>query len=146
MGRLCTRGEYLRTKRNAHELFWDISAFLPGESKSLRKELMDPSPPTETVKEKGRGEGKFRASGAGSCPSPSDNISSTSNSKMFCASRSPAVRSLANIIRCCFSRRNFRACASKIWAESSRSNLWRRDMFSAENDNLQDRLWRTHCS
>jgi hypothetical protein len=66
--RLCTRGKYLEIKENAYELSRGISAFLPKESKSLRKKLINLSPPTGTVKEKGRGEKKFRAFRTGNCP------------------------------------------------------------------------------
>jgi hypothetical protein len=59
VGRLCTREKYLRAKGNAHELFWGISAFLPGEFKNLRKGLVDPFS-IGTVKEKGRGEEEFK--------------------------------------------------------------------------------------
>jgi hypothetical protein len=40
VGRLCTRGKYLRIKENAYELPYSILTFLLGESKSaeLRKE------------------------------------------------------------------------------------------------------------
>jgi hypothetical protein len=62
VGRLRIRGKYLGIKGNAHELLWDISAFLLGESKSLKKELVDLSLTAGTVKEIDRGEGEFRTS------------------------------------------------------------------------------------
>jgi len=58
----------LGIKRNAYELFWGILIFLPGESKSLKKRLVDLSFSTGTVKEKGRGEEKFRVFKTGNCP------------------------------------------------------------------------------
>jgi hypothetical protein len=51
VGRLCTRGKYLGTKGDTHELSYGILTLLSGESRSagLRKE-------------EDRGEGEFRAS------------------------------------------------------------------------------------
>jgi hypothetical protein len=68
VGKLCTREKYLRTERNAHELLWDISVFLLGEFKSLKKGLVNLSFLTEIIKEEDRGEKKFRAFRTGSCP------------------------------------------------------------------------------
>jgi hypothetical protein len=62
VGELCTRGKYLKIKKDAHELPWGISAFLPKKFKSLKKELVDPFLTTGTIKEANRDEGKFRAS------------------------------------------------------------------------------------
>ena len=61
MGRLCIREEYLRIKKNAHELPWDISAFLLEEFKNPKKGLIDLFPLIKIVKEEDRGERKFRA-------------------------------------------------------------------------------------
>jgi hypothetical protein len=89
VGKLYIRGEYLGTERNVYELFWGISAFLLGKSKSPKKGLVNPSFLIGTVREEGRDEEKFRAFKIGSCLSlfkifiSSVIISSISNSKMF---------------------------------------------------------------
>jgi hypothetical protein len=68
MGKLCTRGKYLKIKENVYELFRGTSIFLPGESKSLKKGSVDLSLPIRIVKEKGRGEKEFRAFRIRNCP------------------------------------------------------------------------------
>jgi hypothetical protein len=89
MGRLCTREEYLRIKKNAHELPWGTLAFLLGEFKSLRKGLINPSLLVRAIKEKDRGERKFKAFRIKNCLSLSKIftlsviISSISNFKIF---------------------------------------------------------------
>jgi hypothetical protein len=59
--RLCTRGKYLEIKENAHELPCDILAFLPEESKSLRKESVNSFFIIRLIKEKDRDKKEFRA-------------------------------------------------------------------------------------
>jgi hypothetical protein len=60
VGRLCTRKKYLGIEKNAHELFWGILIFLLGESKSLRKGLIDSFFIVGSIKKEDRGEGEFR--------------------------------------------------------------------------------------
>jgi hypothetical protein len=61
VGRLCTRGKYLRIKKDAHELPYNTSTLLPGKSKNPKKGLVNPSSSTGIVKEADRGEKEFKA-------------------------------------------------------------------------------------
>jgi hypothetical protein len=150
MGRLYIREKYLGIKRNAHELPWDILAFLSKKFKSLRKGLVNPSSITGTVKEKDRGEGEFRTFRAGSCLSlftvPFAMISLISSLRIFCFSRRLSSRSFCIISLCCLAKRVIFAFA--FIALSKNSFFWRsrRSISAFGGASSQKRLLRKYYS